>query len=45
MFSLAKQRLRRDMITVYKYIIGVNTGEEEALFKLKDNVVIRTNGN
>lgn len=32
------------MIVVYEYIIGVNTGEEEALFKFKDNVGIITYG-
>lgn len=33
------------MIAVYKYLTDVNTGKGEALFKLKDNVGARTNGN
>ncbi|CAM5174269.1 unnamed protein product [Natator depressus] len=42
LFSLTKRRLRGDMIALYKYIRGINTGEE--LFKLSTNVDTRTNG-
>ncbi|CAM4721271.1 unnamed protein product [Lepidochelys kempii] len=44
LFSLTKRRLRGDMIALYKYIRGINTGEGEELFKLSTNVDTRTNG-
>ncbi|CAM4557273.1 unnamed protein product [Caretta caretta] len=44
LFSLIKKRLRGDMIALYKYIRGINTGEGEELFKLSTNVDTRTNG-
>ncbi|CAM5121826.1 unnamed protein product [Eretmochelys imbricata] len=44
LFSLTKRRLRGDMIALYKYIRGINTGEGEELFKLSTNVHTRTNG-
>ncbi|CAM5107583.1 unnamed protein product [Eretmochelys imbricata] len=44
LFSLTKRRLRGDMIALYKYIRGINTGEGEELFKLGTNVDTRTNG-
>ncbi|CAM5156864.1 unnamed protein product [Eretmochelys imbricata] len=44
LFSLTKRRLRGDMIALYKYIIGINTGEGEELFKLSTNVDTGTNG-
>ncbi|CAM4568387.1 unnamed protein product [Lepidochelys kempii] len=44
LFSLTKRRLRGDMIALYKYIRGINTGEGEELFKLSANVDTRTNG-
>ncbi|CAM4504902.1 unnamed protein product [Lepidochelys kempii] len=44
LFSLNKRRLRGDMIALYKYIRGINTGEGEELFKLSNNVDTRTNG-
>ncbi|CAM5166439.1 unnamed protein product [Eretmochelys imbricata] len=43
LFSLTKRRLRGDMIVLYKYIRGINTGEGEELFKLSTNVDTRTN--
>ncbi|CAM4679958.1 unnamed protein product [Caretta caretta] len=44
LFSLTKRMLRGDMIALYKYIRGINTGEGEELFKLSTNVDTRTNG-
>ncbi|CAM4680127.1 unnamed protein product [Lepidochelys kempii] len=44
LFSLSKRRLRGDMIALYKYIRGINTGEGEELFKLSTKVDTRTNG-
>ncbi|CAM4621975.1 unnamed protein product [Caretta caretta] len=44
LFSLTKRRLRGDMIALYKYIRGINTGEGEELFKLSTNVDTRING-
>ncbi|CAM5111507.1 unnamed protein product [Natator depressus] len=44
LFSLTKRRLRGDMIAIYKYIRGINTGEGEELFKLSTDVDTRTNG-
>ncbi|CAM5108569.1 unnamed protein product [Natator depressus] len=44
LFSLTKRRLRGDMIALYKYIRGINTGEGEELFKLSTKVDTRTNG-
>ncbi|CAM5106476.1 unnamed protein product [Natator depressus] len=44
LFSLTKRRLRGDMIALYKYIRGINTGEGEELFKLSTDVDTRTNG-
>lgn len=41
---LMKQRLRSDMIILYKHLKGINVKEEEELFKLKDNVGTRANG-
>lgn len=32
---LTKQRLRRDMVILYKHIKGINDKEEEELFKLR----------
>uniref|UniRef100_A0A452HYE6 Reverse transcriptase domain-containing protein n=1 Tax=Gopherus agassizii TaxID=38772 RepID=A0A452HYE6_9SAUR len=44
LFSLAKRRLRGDMLALYKYIRGINIREGEELFKLSTNVDTRTNG-
>ncbi|CAM4697246.1 unnamed protein product [Lepidochelys kempii] len=44
LFSLTKRRLRGDMISLYKYIRGINTTEGEELFKLSTSVDTRTNG-
>ncbi|CAM4707266.1 unnamed protein product [Lepidochelys kempii] len=44
LFSLTKRRLRGDMIALYKYIRGINTGEGEELFKLSTNVDTKPNG-
>lgn len=47
LFSLPKQRPRRDMIAGFKYVmVGgvVNTREGKQLFKLKDNGISSTNG-
>lgn len=41
---LTKQRLRRDMIILYKHVKGINVKEGEELFKLKDNPGTRANG-
>jgi len=41
---LTKQRLRRDMIILYKHVKGINVKKGEELFNLKYNVGIRANG-
>lgn len=41
---LTKQRLRRDMIILYKHIKGINVKEGEELFRLKYNAGTRANG-
>ncbi|RMC07690.1 hypothetical protein DUI87_17167 [Hirundo rustica rustica] len=41
---LTKQRLRSDMIILYKHLKGLNVKEEEELLKLKDNVGTTANG-
>lgn len=44
LFSLAKWKLRWDLIAIYKYITRVNTREGGEQFKPKDNVGTGTNG-
>lgn len=43
MFGLEKQRLLRDIITVYKYIGGTNTREGTELLSQRKNVDTKTN--
>lgn len=44
LFILAKQRLSRDMIAVFKYVRETNTKKKDELFKLKYNAGTSTNG-
>lgn len=41
---LTKQRLRRNMIILYKHVKGINVKEGEELFMLKENVGTGANG-
>lgn len=48
LFSLEKQRLTRELITIQRYIgereIHIHITDREELFNLRDNVNTRTNG-
>lgn len=44
LFSLAKQRLKRGVIAVYKNIRGSSSREGKETFKLKDNIGTRSTG-